>query len=384
MRIGIDTHAAERDGTGNGRYIGGLVRALSSITGDDEFVLYAIDPRHRFYGTLDARARCVVRRLWPRLPALRIPLALALASYRDRLDVLHVQYIGPPRHRGARVVTLHDLGFLHVPESFRCPERWRLRWLVPRNARAAAAVITGSEYASRDLQRTYGIPAERISVVHDAPDARFRPVRDDAVLAAIGRRLGIRARYVLHVGRQNPRKNVAGLLGAFERVRSRLSEPVQLVIAGPADYRTDRLMASIAASPCRADVIHAGCVDDDDLPALYSGAAVFVFPSFLEGFGLPPLEAMACGTPVICSDATALPEVVGDAALLVDPHSEEDLAGALMRVLAEPDLRAALARRALARAARFTWEDAARRTLDVYRRASGSGRTIRAGSAPPG
>jgi len=370
MRIGIDTHAAEQDGTGNCSYIRGLVYALTALGGNDEYVLYAIDPHHPFYATLESRPGLVVHRLRPRSPALRIPLALAIASYRDRLDVLHVQYIGPPWHRGARVVTLHDLAFLRHPHSFPASQRWRLRWLVPANARHAAAVITGSEYSKRDIQAAYGIPSERIAVVHDAPDPRFRSVRDGAALTALRRRLGIRTRYVLYVGRLNPRKNLVGLLRAFERVRPRLSEPVQLVIAGQPDFQTEQLDANIAASACRADVIRTGYVSDADLPALHSAAAVFVYPSLFEGFGLPPLEAMACGTPVICSSAGSLPEVVGDAALLVRPGNVEDLVEALLRVLSEPDLRATLERRGLERAASFTWRAAAESTRDVYRRAS--------------
>ena len=370
MRIGIDTHAAERDGTGNGSYIRGLVSALAALGGDDEYVLYGIDPQHRFYANLEPRAKVIVRGLRPQAAALRIPLALALASYRDRLDVLHVQYVGPPRHRGARVVTVHDLAFLHVPESFPAVQRWRLRWLVPANARRAAAVVTGSEYSKRDIHATYGIPLEHIAAIHYAPDSRFRPVRDDAVLAALRRRLGIRDRYVLSVGRLNPRKNLLELLRAFEEVRPQLREPAQLVIAGPRDFRADRLDAAIAASAWRADVIHAGYVSDDDLPALYTGAAVFVFPSLLEGFGLPPLEAMACGTPVVYSSAGSLMEVVGDAALPVRPGHLEDLSTALLRVLGEPRLHATLGQKALERAAQFSWQTAAQQTLDVYRRAA--------------
>jgi len=369
MRIGIDTHAAEQDGTGNCSYIRGLVFALVALGGDDEYVFYAIDPHHPFYATLQSRAGLVLRGLRPRAPALRIPLGLAIATYRDRVDVLHVQYIAPPWHRGAQVVTLHDLAFLRLPHSFPVSQRWRLRWLVPVNARRAAAVITVSECSKRDIQAAYGIPSERISVIHDAPDPRFHPVRDHAAPTALRQRLGIPARYALYAGRLNPRKNLVGLLRAFERVRPRLGEPAQLVIAGQPDFRTEQLDATIAASACRADVIRAGYVSEDDLPALLSGAAVFVYPSLFEGFGLPPLEAMACGTPVICSGAGSLPEVVGDAALLVRPGNVDDLAEALWRVLNEPDLHALLPLRALARAASFSWRTAAESTRDVYRRA---------------
>jgi len=366
VKIGIDTHAAEQDGTGNCSYIRGLVSALTALDGDDEYVLYALDPHHRFYAALEPRAKLVVRRLRPRHPVVRIPLVLAAASYRDRIDVLHVQYVGPRHHRGARVVTIHDLAFLRIPESFPRSQRWRLRWQVRANARRAAAIITGSEYSRRDIQAAYAIPPERIWVIHDAPDPRFRPA---AAGGAVRERLGIRHPYVLYVGRLNPRKNVLALVRAFERVRPQLGEPAQLVIAGQEDGQADRLDAAIAASPWRANIIRAGYVSDTELPALHAGAAAFVYLSAFEGFGLPPLEAMACGVPVISSDAGALREVLGDAALLVPPGAVEETATALLRVLGEPDLRAALVRKGLQRAAQFSWRTAAEQTREVYRRA---------------
>jgi glycosyltransferase involved in cell wall biosynthesis len=368
VRIGIDTHAAEQDGTGNCTYVRGLVRALLAADRTSQYLLYAIHPEHPFYAEVHSHPNVGVRRLWPRYGVLRVPLALALASYRDRLDVLHVQYVGPPWHRGALVVTIHDLAFLRVPDSFAPLLRWRLRRQVPANARRAAGIITVSEYSKRDIAHTLGIAAERIAVVHDAPDPHFAPVHDEHVMSTLRQRLGIAQRYVLCVGRLNPRKNLLGVLQAFERVRAQLSEPIQLVIAGPRDYRSDHLDAAIAQSPCRQDVIRTGYVADGELPALFSAAAVFVYPSFFEGFGLPPIEAMACGTPVVTSGVTSLPEVVGDAAVIVDPRRPDDIAAALLRVLTDADLRAGLIRKGTARAAHFSWHAAAQQTLGVYRR----------------
>jgi glycosyltransferase involved in cell wall biosynthesis len=370
VKIGIDTHAAERDGSGNGTYIRGLVRALARLPDDVEYVLYALDPGHPFYGELAGQPRIRVRRLWPRAALARIPLSLAAASCRDRLDVLHVQYVGPRYHRGALVVTIHDLAFLRVPESFPPLQARRLRWQVPANARRAAGIITVSQYSKRDIRDTYGIADEKITVTSQAIDPKLAPVRDPAVLAAVRRELGIAHRYVLCVGRLNARKNVVGLLHAFERVRPGLAEPVQLVIAGPRDYRTDELDRAIAASPCQKDVVRPGHVSDEKLPALFSGATVFAYPSFFEGFGLPPLEAMACEVPVICSGVTSLPEVVGDAAVTVDPSSIDDIAAALRAVLSDPGLRATLIRKGRQRVAQFDWHTAAQRTADVYRRAA--------------
>ena len=374
VRIGIDTHAAEGVPSGNGSYIRALTRALAGLDEDVEYVLYALDAGHRFYAEFRGHSRVAIRGLWPRTALARIPLALAAASRRDRLDALHVQYVGPPYHRGARVVTIHDLAFLRIPATFPRRQALRLRWQVRANARRAAVVITDSQHSKRDLRRAYGIAEDRIDVVPLAADPRLAPVRDAAAVEAVRRKFGITHRYVLSVGRLTARKNLLGLLRAFERVRPGLAEPAQLVIAGPRDFGADALDRAIAASAWATDVLRVGPVSGDDLPGLLSGATAFAYPSVFEGFGLPPLEAMACGVPVICSNTTSLPEVVGDAAVTFDPSRTDDIVDALRRVLTDPALRADLAGRGPARAAHFSWRTTAERTLAAYRRAVGSAR----------
>jgi glycosyltransferase involved in cell wall biosynthesis len=372
VRIGIDTHAAEGDPSGNGRYIRGLTRALAALDDDVEYVLYALDPSHAFYAGFRGHPRVTVRRLRPRAALARIPLALAAASWRDRLDVLHVQYVGPPWHRGALVVTVHDLAFLRIPATFPRALATRLRWQVRGNVRRAAVVITDSEHSRRDIRDAYAIAADRIAAIPLATDPT--PAPDPKAAAAIRGRLGITDRYVFSVGRLNPRKNLLGLLRAFESLRGELAEPAQLVIAGPRDFQADALDRAIRASAHAADVRRAGVLDDAELAALMTGATVFAYPSLFEGFGLPPLEAMACGVPVICSGTTSLPEVVGDAALTFDPSRPDEIAAALRRVLTDAALRADLAARGRARAARFRWAATAELTLRAYRRATGVGR----------
>ena len=375
VRIGIDTHAAEGDPSGNGTYIRGLTRALARLDADVDYVFYALDPGHGFYAEFRGHPRVAVRALWPRPALARIPLSLAAASWRDRLDVLHVQYVGPPCHRGALVVTIHDLAFLRVPRAFPRVQSLRLRWQVRANARRAAVVITDSEHSKRDIRDAYGIAEDRIDVVPLAADPAPTPRPDAGALEAVRRRFGITHRYVLSVGRLTARKNLLGLLRAFERVRPGLAEPAQLVIAGPRDFGADALDRAIASSGCANDVVRVGAVSGEDLPVLLSGATAFAYPSLFEGFGLPPLEAMACGVPVICSNTTSLPEVVGEAAVTFDPARIDDIADALRRVLTDPALRADLAGRGRARAAHFSWRTTAELTLAAYRRAAGSART---------
>ncbi|HMH50550.1 MAG TPA: glycosyltransferase family 1 protein [Candidatus Acidoferrum sp.] len=369
MRVGIDTHAAEGDPSGNGTYIRGLTRALARLDDDVAYVFYALDPGHEFYAQFRGHPRVVVRRLWPRHALARIPLALAVASRRDRLDALHVQYVGPPRHQGALVVTIHDLAFLRIPASFSRLQSIRLRWQVRANARRAAAVITDSEHSKRDIRDAYGLAESRIAAIPLAADAPLAPAPDATARETVRRKFGITHRYVLSVGRLNARKNLLGLLRAFERVRPGLAEPAQLVLAGPRDFRADALDRAITASPCANDVLRVGAVSREDLPGLLSGAAVFAYPSLFEGFGLPPLEAMACGVPVICSNTTSLPEVVGDAALTFDPLRTDEIGAALRHVLTDGAVAADLIARGRARAARFSWRTTAELTLQAYRRA---------------
>ena len=367
VRIGIDTHAAEGDPSGNGSYIRGLTRALARLDEDVEYVLYALDPGHAFYAHFRAHPRVTVRRLWPRQALVRIPLSLAAASVRDRLDALHVQYVGPPCHRGALVVTIHDLAFLRIPESFPRLQSIRLRRQVHANARRAAVVITGSEHSKRDIRDAYGVAERRLHVIPLAADPGLATVTDAAAVEAVRRKFGITHRYVLSVGRLNARKNLIALVRAFERVRPTVAEGVQLVIAGPRDFQTDALDHAIDSSACPHDVLRVGAVSPEDLPRLLSGATAFAYPSLFEGFGLPPLEAMACGVPVICSNTGSLPEVVGDAALTFDPSRTDDIAAALLRVLTDAALRADLTVRGRARAAQFGWRRTAELTLEAYR-----------------
>jgi glycosyltransferase involved in cell wall biosynthesis len=369
MRIGIDAHAAESGGSGNGTYVRGLLGGLLGLGSPHEFSIYVTERSHPAYAGLAGRPGVVLRELRPRPPALRIPFALGWASRRDRLDVLHVQYIGPPVHRGRLVATIHDLGFLRVPRTFSRGFVRRSTLLVGSTARRAARVITGSDFSRRDIIAQYKLDPRRVAVAPYGVGPEFFAAAEASAAEAAGvlERYGLTKPYVLSVGRLNPRKNLPALARAFARMKTATGLPHRLVIAGPSDFRTEDTLAAVSAAASETLVL--GPVPDADLPLLYREAEIFVYPSLFEGGGLPVLEAMAAGTPVIASRASSVPEMAGGAAALVDPESVEDIARTLTRLAEDRGARAALREKGRARARRMTWEEAARATLRVYEEA---------------
>jgi glycosyltransferase involved in cell wall biosynthesis len=262
------------------------------------------------------------------------------------------------------VLTVHDLIFRHLPEHHKPLNRWYLNWALPLYCRRATHIIAISECTRRDLIAAYGVAPEKTSVIHEAADPRFTPQTVDHV-AAVRRRYGLPERYLLFVGTIEPRKNLTRLLHAFEALRTDALTDA-LVVAGKRGWLYGDFFAELEASPVREEVFLPGYVPDEDLPALYAGAQALVWPSLYEGFGLPVLEAMACGTPVACSGTSSLPEVGGEAALYFDPASTEHVTETLRRLLGDPDLRAELVGRGFEQAARFSWDRVAAETEAVY------------------
>jgi glycosyltransferase involved in cell wall biosynthesis len=331
-----------------------------------------------------------------------------LARAPDVLFVpAHVLPLGAPLRRGMRtVVTIHDMGYLRYPEAHTAAQRLYLRLSTIWSARAASQLIAISGATRDDLLRFAGVSPAKITVVHHGLSPRFRPVTDAAALAAVQRRYGIadtgqgehpsqgehKVRpYILYVGTVQPRKNLVRLIEAFAQLDDRRpttddrrlatladeqrssfvlrpssdATAIQLVIAGKRGWLTESIERRAAELGIADRVRFTGYVDDGDLPALLSGALAFVLPSLYEGFGMPVLEAMACGAPVLASNTSALPEVAGDAALLVDPTDTAAIAAGLARLATDAGLRAELRARGLARAAQFTWERCAEETLVV-------------------
>ncbi|HEX8161866.1 MAG TPA: glycosyltransferase family 1 protein [Pyrinomonadaceae bacterium] len=371
MHIGIDAHAVGTRLAGNETYITNLVEALADVDTSNRYTLYVTKPAavERFAGRWPNFA---VRRTLPHSPVVRIPVTLSAELRRRPVDVLHVQFTAPPLAPCPVVVTIHDLAFEHLPATFKRRSWMQLRLTVRRTARRAAQIITVSEYSKRDIVETYRVEPGRVTVTHEAAAARFRPVSDERELRRVRQLYGIEGDYILAVGSVQPRKNLARLVRAYSDLRRRPGQAKlpRLVVVGKLAWLYEETLRAVEECGVREDVTLTGYVPEGDLPALYSGALCFAYPSFFEGFGLPPLEAMRCGTPVVVGDRTSLPEVVGDAGLLVDPFDTAAMTAALARVVDDGELRRLMRARGLARAARFDWRETARRTLEVYQRAT--------------
>jgi glycosyltransferase involved in cell wall biosynthesis len=266
----------------------------------------------------------------------------------------------------ASIITLHDIILVRLASDYYNTARARMYERRLRNrVEGADHVITISEFSRNDILDWCGIDPGKVSVIHDAVSGLFRPVTDQAKLAAASSRYQLPPRFALCVGSTEPRKNIRNSIKAFAQLR-RVRSDIQLVVTG-VDYC--RVGPEKAFAGLDLEGVHfAGYVHDQDMPAIYSLAEVLVFPSLYEGFGLPPLEAMACGTPVVTSNATSIPEILGDAAVLVDPESPAEIAGALEMVLASSEIRARLIEKGFAKVATYSWRRCAEETRDLYQR----------------
>jgi len=368
MKIGIDAHALGSHLGGNETYIRNVIRALGEVDPGGDYTLF-LSPHSLGAPIAGAeRMRRVVVR--PHNPLVRIPVTFSLALARERIDVVHVQYVAPPVCPARVVVSVHDIAYERYPQFFTPGEVARFRALVPLTIRKAAAVLTLSEYSKRDIVRRYNVPPDKITVTYLAADPMFQPIHDEGRLADARARYGTGERFILSVGNLQPRKNLRTLIDAYVRLRRAGATRHKLVLVGKRAWLSDDIFAAARASGYADELVFTGYVPDEDLVALYNAADLFVYPSIFEGFGLPPLEAMACGTPVVCSNTSSFPEVVSDAALTVDPLDVDGLAEAMSQALHDATLRERLSAQGPRRAALFFWEHTARITLDTYRSAA--------------
>jgi len=360
MHIGIDaSRSVIAHRTGTEAYSLQITRALLCLASEDRFTLYFNQPPPAgLYPSLPSVRQRVIPfpRLWTHV---RLSLEVCVAPP----DVLFVPaHVVPLLRRCPSVVTIHDLGYLHYPQAHSRLRWWHLHLSTRWSARVARLILADSQTTKSDLVRYYRVDPERIKVVYLGCDEAFHPVEDERRLSAVRERLGLAERYFLYLGTLQPRKNVGRLLDAYALARQRYGLREQLVLAGQAGWRAESIERKIEELGLGDCVRRTGYVPESEVPALLSGATALVFPSLYEGFGLPALEAMACGTPVIASDASSLPEVVGEAGLLLDPYDVEAWASAMSDLSANPAKREALQAQGRLRARAFTWERCARET----------------------
>jgi glycosyltransferase involved in cell wall biosynthesis len=367
MRFSVDAHAIGCQLTGNEVYVRNLIAGLAPLVHDAELTAYLSAAGAN--GWVPPR---VHRQTVARNPFLRLGYDLSRSLRRDRPDLVHVQYTAPLACPVPVVVSVHDVSFLEHPEYFRFLRGNQLRLTVRRTVRMAAKIITGSEFSRVSIARAYHLDPDTIAVVPNAASSIFGPVARNLATDQVRLRFGISEPFLLTVGDLQPRKNQVGLIRAFARlVRDLPQLRHSLVIAGKDTWFSPQVHRAARESGVADRVRFTGFVADEDLVRLYGACDVFVFPSFYEGFGLPILEAMACGRAVACSGTSALPEVADAAAIFFDPHSEDEIARAMADLLLDQELRSRMEKLGLSRAAKFSWRDTAEKTLKVYHQVVG-------------
>ena len=382
MRIGIDCSLVVGQRTGIGRYCYHLVQTLSQIDKENEYCLYPVFyyTYHPYYRQAQLPQTPNMKIAFPTIPASLLRLLRHRYSpgfvrewLLGQVEVVHSTNYSAPRFRDRRkqlVMTIYDMSFLAYPQ-FHLPSTVTVALEGTREAIVRAdALITISQYSRQELVERMGVAEERVIVTQLAADSRYIRVEDTERIPLVRKRYCLPEHFILFVGSLEPRKNVRRLLQAYAQLPSSLRDDIHLVIAGGVGWLNDDIHPTVLQLGLKDRVHFIGYVEEDDLPIVYSLATVFAYPSLYEGFGLPVLEAMQCGVPVLTSNVSSLPEVAGDAAILVTPTEVEDIAHGLRRLLDHSNLRAELRTRGYQRAREFSWERCARETLAVYRNLS--------------
>ena len=370
MNIALDYTSASRQRAGIGRYTRSLIHALAQQDTENQYALYV--PRDALYLD-DARAfpknfRITLAPLNERYMVAmwqRAQIPLPVEIFTGRADIFYSpDFVLPPTRAKKKILTVHDLSFKRVPETAVPKLKWYLEGAVPRAVARADLIFADSDATRDDLMELFHVPRERVQTLYSGCDAQFHPITDEHERARIRTTYRLHKPFILHVGTIEPRKNLARLIQAFSQLPQR--RDVELVIAGGRGWMYDEIYAAPQRFGVSEQVRFIGFTPDADLPALYSLAELVAYPSLYEGFGLPVLEAMACGAAVVTSNNSSLPEVAGDAAWLVDARDVQAIAGALEQVLQDAQWRGIMQTKALAQAKKFSWEKSARQLRAAF------------------
>jgi glycosyltransferase involved in cell wall biosynthesis len=367
MRFAVDAHAIGQHLTGNETYIRNLLNCYAALDRHADFITFV--SRDDAFDSVPERFH---KRRVAINPFVRLGFDLPRHLRRDRANILHVQYTAPLFCSVPVVVSVHDVSFLEHPEYFTPFRALQLRCTVHRTVKAAARVLTPSAFSKRRILDAYGLDESTVVVLPNGVSSSFRPIPRETAQRWTRGALGLPTPFILTVGDLQPRKNHTTLIHAFEQLlRAHPQLPHHLVIVGKETWHAAAIRAAARKSSASERIHFAGFVSDEALFKLYGACDLFVYPSFYEGFGLPILEAMACGRAVACSNTSAMPEVADSAALLFDPESEKDMLLTMRDLLLNPELRARMERLGAQRAPAFSWERTAAKTLELYYEVAG-------------
>ncbi len=362
MKVGIVSSAIAQDLNGIGNYIYNLIREFNEINSNNTS-FYLINSHRNIYSS---NYEIIINNPFPVLKTYSWYPFMALKLRSRSLDIIHNPSQVPTffKLKQKYVITVHDLTPFLTPSESKIGRPLVYKLLFSKTIKSADKIITDSNSTKRDLMSYFSVPEKKIKVILLAADKKFKPL-DDEELTRVRQRHNLNFPFILYVGTLESRKNIPALIKAFYKFK-KMGLPYKLVIGGKKGWKYKDIFETIDKLNLQKDVLFTGYVLGEDLPALYNAADLLVYPSIYEGFGLPPLEAMACGTPVITSNTSSLPEVVGDAGIMVDPYDVEGLADAIHEVLTNDGLREDMIKKGLERAKMFSWERCARETIKVY------------------
>jgi len=366
-KIGIDFHLLSSKYQGSRTYLINIMHELMKIDRDNTYYI-CIDDKEKV-PSLDEhveRDNFPLRKYYFKNPIFRLGINIPFIEYRDRLDIFHSQYISPAFSFAKEIVTIHDILYETHPQFFTKFFIARSKFFIRISARRATKILTDSKYCKSQLINIYKIPEEKIEIINGGANTeKFNTLNKDRAKEYIYKKFKIRS-FILNVGRLEPRKNQISLVKAFHYLLRTNKIDEKLVIIGPKDFHFKPIYQYILNNNLESSIFIFNTIGDYELLLFYKAASIFVYPSFAEGFGLPVLEAMACGIPVIASNSSSIPEVVGDSGILVNPHKLENLIDAIKTLLNRSSLRKELSEKAINRSKIFSWKSAALRTLKIY------------------
>lgn len=370
MLIGWNTSLLQKNLSGVGNYIEKILIEFGKTKLKDNLILFGAKNDYD-YSKINLEDRTLLsNRIISKNKISRIiweQSILPMKSSEKNIEILHCPaHVSPLVSSKKIILTIHDLAFKLLPKTFKLPNRIYLNNIVPVSIKKADKIIAVSKNTKKDIIEQYNIPSDKITVIYNGINNDYKVIDKSDIINKIKKKYNLSNEFILYLGTLEPRKNITNLIKAYSLYKSKLNNEIKLVIAGGKGWLYEDVFSLVEEKQLEEDVVFTGYVDEEDIVPLYNAATLFVYPSLYEGFGLPPLEAMACGTPVITSNVSSLPEVVGDAAITVDPHNINKLSQAINRILDNENLQNEMIQKGIERSKKFTWEKTARETIKIY------------------